>query len=256
MKTIILFFILFLGIQFSLHAQPVTFGDAVFTGKVGIKVTNPSKELEVNGTIKAINSELSGSGDIGSAFSIVNSSKTKNEEHVNISEACVTWVMNELVPQNVVLNGSEGWNTGVARAGNSITLKPGFSTVPGKTFHASISPLQPCAKSVLKSTDISDDDYSISNQQDFPSDLKVENNSEVSISAFPNPNNGRFCIQVKNAENIDHVAVVNIQGVTIYRDGNDAYNEIFIDITNQPSGVYFVNVSLNGKVQTTKIIKN
>ena len=69
-----------------------------------------------------------------------------NEEHVAISPACVTWVRNELVPQNVVLNGSEGWNTGDVRAGNSIILQPGFTTVPGKIFNAFISPLQPCAK--------------------------------------------------------------------------------------------------------------
>ncbi|MCL1938460.1 MAG: hypothetical protein FWF52_08725 [Candidatus Azobacteroides sp.] len=84
MKTIKIFVIFFWGIQFSSYTQtPVTFGDAVFTGKVGVKVTNPSKELEVNGTIKANSlslngsSEVIGSGDIGSAVSIVNSSKTQ-----------------------------------------------------------------------------------------------------------------------------------------------------------------------------------
>ncbi|MCL2327071.1 MAG: T9SS type A sorting domain-containing protein [Bacteroidetes bacterium] len=181
-----------------------------------------------------------------------------NEEHVYISEACVSWIMNELVPQNVVLNGvNDNWNTGVVRAGNSISLKPGFSTVPGKTFHAYINPLQPCAKSALKSTEIVDDNNSISNQQDFLSDLKIENNNEVSILAFPNPNNGRFSIQIKNAENIDGIEVKNIQGITVYKtSGNEPYNEIFIDITNRPNGIYLVNVSLNGKIHTTKIIKN
>jgi hypothetical protein len=82
-------------------------------------------------------------------------------------------------------------------------------------------------------------------------------NSKVSVSAFPNPNNGRFCIRIKNAENIDAIEVKNIQGVTVYKaTGNELYNEICIDITNQPTGIYLVNVSLNGKTQTTKIIKN
>jgi hypothetical protein len=178
----------------------------------------------------------------------------KNEDHVFISEACVSWVMNELVPQNVVLNGSEGWNKGEVRAGNSITLKHGFSTAHGTTFRTRISPLQSCT--TLKSTNVPNDDSPVSNQQDFSSDFEIENNSEVLVSAFPNPNNGRFCIQVKNAENVEQIAIVNIQGITIYKDSNNAYNEIFIDITNQPNGVYFVNVSLNGKEQTIKIIKN
>ena len=55
--------------------------------------------------------------------------------------------MNELVPQNIVLDGvNNNWNTGDVRAGNSIILKPGFSTVPGKTFHAYISPLPTCVQ--------------------------------------------------------------------------------------------------------------
>lgn len=176
-----------------------------------------------------------------------------NEKHINISAACLTWIMNELVPQNVVLDGSEGWNKGEVRAGNSITLKPGFSTVPGQTFHAYISPLQPCNS--LKSTNTSDDS-AVNNQQDISSDIEIEKNNETLVSAFPNPNNGRFCILVKSAENVDYIEVTNIQGITIYRDYYDAYSDIFIDITGQPSGVYLVNVSLNGKLQTTKIIKN
>jgi hypothetical protein len=93
-------------------------------------------------------------------------------------------------------------------------------------------------------------------QGDVSSDLaEVDNNSEVLVSAFPNPGNDRFCIQVKNAENIDNIEVLNIQGVTVYKTTNEPYNEMLIDITNQPTGTYLVNVSLEGKIQTTKIIK-
>ena len=116
-----------------------------------------------------------------------------------------------------------------------------------------IDPLQPCNNTpALKAANTSNIEYS----QDISSDLvEVENNSEVLVSAFPNPSNGRFCIQIKNAENIDNIEVINIQGITVYKTGSEPYNEIFIDITNQPTGTYLVNVSLNGKIQTTKIIK-
>jgi len=81
-------------------------------------------------------------------------------------------------------------------------------------------------------------------------------NNEISVSAFPNPNNGKFYIQVKNAERIDHIEVINIHGINVYKAYNDAHNDILVDITNQPSGLYLVRVSTNGKIQTTKVVKN
>jgi hypothetical protein len=63
-----------------------------------------------------------------------------NEEHANISPACVSWLLNELVPQHVELDGiNDSWNKGEVKASGSITLKPGFSTVLGVPFHAYIS---------------------------------------------------------------------------------------------------------------------
>jgi len=180
-----------------------------------------------------------------------------NEEHVNISEACVSWMMNELVPQNVLLDGTGvGVWKGDVRAGNSITLGPGFSTAPGKEFHAYISPLQTCnASSSLKSLSIQSDNFT-NNQLVNSLDTQNEKNITEIVSIFPNPSNGKFCIQIKHSERISLIEVRNIQGTLISSIKNESNNEIFIDISNQPNGIYFVNILLNGKAQTTKIIKN
>ena len=112
-------------------------------------------------------------------------------------------------------------DTGDVRAGNSITLKPGFSTVSEKTFRAYISPLSACSKSGEESPNFSDDDNSVNNQQDLLSNIKNEPVSEVSVSTFPNPNNGRFYIQVQNAETINHIEVINMYGMIIDKFDNN-----------------------------------
>jgi hypothetical protein len=66
-----------------------------------------------------------------------------NESHINISEDCVSWVLNELIPYNLKLgNEYPNWNSGEVKAQNKIILKPGFCTIPGKSFRTKITPIQ------------------------------------------------------------------------------------------------------------------
>jgi hypothetical protein len=60
---------------------------------------------------------------------------------------------------------------------------------------------------------------------------------------------------VKNKEK-QYFNIIMGKEVTVYKTtGSEPYNEMLIDITNQPTGTYLVNISLKGKIQTTKIIK-
>jgi hypothetical protein len=65
----------------------------------------------------------------------------KNEEHIHISEDCVNWVFNELVPFDIELDSEY---EGEVRAKNSIMLKAGFKSTDSKIFNAFVEPLQPC----------------------------------------------------------------------------------------------------------------
>lgn len=188
-----------------------------------------------------------------------------NEKHINISSDCVGWVRNELVPQNLVLSGPNisYWNTGDMQASNSISIGPGFATVPGKGFHAFLSPLQACSPSYsIVSSNYSKNDYidetlnnnEITNKNDTNIDDKKLN--EEIITIFPNPNNGKFYISIKNADNKSNIIVIrNTQGAIIYQNLNNVYEEIFVDISSQPKGLYFVSINQNGTLITKKIIK-
>jgi hypothetical protein len=178
-----------------------------------------------------------------------------NEEHVNISPNCVSWLKDELVPQHIVLDGiNDSWDKGDVRASGSITLKPGFSTVPGAKFHAYISsPLPTCASS-LRSSGYSDNNEIIERVSETTHTEEIKMTFRNAVSVFPNPNNGQFYIRTNQPHKPGVLEIRNIQGIKVSKVNYDStQNEIFIDISNHPDGIYVVFVILDDKTQTIKI---
>ncbi len=89
----------------------------------------------------------------------------------------------------------------------------------------------------------------------------VKNSLAVNeLSFYPNPSNGRFNLSFEAAEAGDvNISVLNAQGQKIYGeklvDFSGPY-EKEIDLTGEASGVYFLNISQNGKVMNKKLVVN
>ncbi len=71
------------------------------------------------------------------------------------------------------------------------------------------------------------------------------------ISVYPNPNNGLFTIDLNS---ISQVILTNVLGQDVLTETMEAGTHS-IDIHNQPAGIYFVKVLLNGKQHVIKLIK-
>lgn len=67
---------------------------------------------------------------------------------------------------------------------------------------------------------------------------------EDEIVIFPNPNNGKFNILLENNNNV-RIEVYNINGQQIMVDNINI--SMSIDITNFPSGIYFVKIIIDNK---------
>ncbi len=72
-----------------------------------------------------------------------------------------------------------------------------------------------------------------------------------SIVAYPNPTSG--ILEVMLPKNNGVVKVYNMIGEEVANSSTNS-NLLKIDLSNQPNGVYFVNVTSNGEVTTKKII--
>lgn len=77
----------------------------------------------------------------------------------------------------------------------------------------------------------------------------------VKVNAImPNPTTGRFTINLSAPLNNANVMLVNTNGKVIKKMKSSGNNLTF-DISSAPSGMYFVQIELDGKVFTFKVIK-
>ena len=74
--------------------------------------------------------------------------------------------------------------------------------------------------------------------------------------SYPNPTQGNLKVSISGLENSDkcHLDVYSIQGTQILAFDVNSDNAN-VDISNQPNGVYMLQITINGKSTTWKIIK-
>lgn len=86
--------------------------------------------------------------------------------------------------------------------------------------------------------------------------LNEKSKSEIVISIYPNPTRNTFSIILDETEpfNSKQVEITNLLGVRIFL-GTFSTNKYSIDLTNQPDGVYFISIKLDGKSVYYKILK-
>jgi hypothetical protein len=89
----------------------------------------------------------------------------------------------------------------------------------------------------------------------------LENHSITDIvSVFPNPTNGNFSVNVKseNANSNNQLTIYNVVGKVIVKKNLENTSGNFsdkIDLSAYPNGMYFIEVSVDGKKSTSKLIK-
>ncbi|MBK7668356.1 MAG: T9SS type A sorting domain-containing protein [Sphingobacteriaceae bacterium] len=78
-------------------------------------------------------------------------------------------------------------------------------------------------------------------------------NNELKI--YPNPSSGQFVLEFENVKEKTEVKVVNAIGQTVLRRTISNTDKINLNISDQASGVYFVEVNADGENYRAKIIK-
>ena len=133
-------------------------------------------------------------------------------------------------------------------AGESIVFYPGFHAQPGSNVHAYITTNQTFCEAIKSQT-------IVSANTNFDISINEETlQTEGSILVFPNPNNGRFTLQLQNYDSHAQVMVVNLAGKVIYQTTVNESGNIEIDMLNAPHGIYSIVVSDNKTVKTSKMV--
>jgi Secretion system C-terminal sorting domain len=82
-------------------------------------------------------------------------------------------------------------------------------------------------------------------------DIQATNSN---LSVFPNPANDKITIEISGKTNESNLAIVNIEGQELIKQ-KISNRKIQIDISNLPSGVYFVRLTNDKTVEVGKFIK-
>jgi len=82
-----------------------------------------------------------------------------------------------------------------------------------------------------------------------------ENINSQLINIYPNPTTGYFTMEMGIASDNTEISIFNIHGKLISRQTINNSNITQLDLTNQPSGIYFTMVKLVNESFTVKIIK-
>ncbi len=89
--------------------------------------------------------------------------------------------------------------------------------------------------------------------------IEKSNNTDI-ISVFPNPTNGNFSVNVKseNVSSNNLLTIYNLVGKVILKKNLEITSGNFtdkVDLSSYPNGMYFIEMSVDGKKSTSKLIK-
>jgi Secretion system C-terminal sorting domain/SprB repeat len=81
-----------------------------------------------------------------------------------------------------------------------------------------------------------------------------ENNNKLNISIFPNPTTGQLSISLEKGT-ATALTLRNSLGQLLLSDKLKATNQVVLDLSAYPTGIYFLQLEVDGQVITKKIIK-
>jgi hypothetical protein len=132
------------------------------------------------------------------------------------------------------------------------TDNPGFWSKNGSFTHAYIDG---CLCFPPTSPPPSDDSKINRVEKNILTTQDIQKYSEPNVTIIPNPNNGKFQIEVLNLDIRDcTLEITNSIGMPVYSSNSLDKNPMNIDISNLPKGVYMIKVYNHDKSYMNKIV--
>jgi C1A family cysteine protease/putative hemolysin len=136
-------------------------------------------------------------------------------------------------------------------AGMSISFLPGFHACEGNITNASITTEALFCDSRTAGTVVSQRNEKSKTVREITIPTKI---SEKSVKVYPNPNSGRFTLELTNFEGLSQVYIMNILGTMFYQTTVNSIELTELDLATLRKGLYFICVKNGDLVKTNKII--
>ncbi len=133
-------------------------------------------------------------------------------------------------------------------AGKSIRFLPGFFAHSGSSMDAKITTTNTFCDGASKSI-VS---LPVEKSTDYVTDRIIAPVTGIRklVKVYPNPNTGRFTLELSNFENCVDISLYNTLGARVFQSATNLSN-YDIDLPGIQKGIYFIKVT-NGKDQITK----
>jgi PKD repeat protein len=139
-------------------------------------------------------------------------------------------------------------------AGRSILLKPGLHAEPGCNLHAFITQdgtycedFNQAGSSLHPLIEKSIAEYNTMTK------AKASFNKKT-VRVYPNPNNGKFTVEMKNYEGLTKITLTNALGAVILRTEGYYDKALTIELPDRTKGLYFMQISNRMESQTIKLL--
>jgi M6 family metalloprotease-like protein len=139
-------------------------------------------------------------------------------------------------------------------AGKSIFFLPGFHSHQGSTMNASITTEALFCDARPLRSQVSQNNEKSTSVPEYLNAKQVVDKKEKMVKVYPNPNKGRFTLELINFEGSSEISIINTFGTVVYKNNisNSAFSEF--ELTNLHKGLYFINVRNGNYIKTNKII--
>ena len=136
------------------------------------------------------------------------------------------------------------------RGGQSVELNPGFSAVTSSYFSAYIHPCDVMGNSNLATRQTE------ANEEDNGDETSFVDFSETAekMVIYPNPNEGKFTIDLDEANTNSTIIIYNLYGEVVAQFSNVNDLELEVDISSLSKGIYLVKCFDKNSVKTGEII--
>jgi hypothetical protein len=176
---------------------------------------------------------------------------SSNQPHMYITSETVGWILNELIPDYLVQDGTTR-NIGNLEAKARIRFMPGVHADATSQLHAFIGTYSPCSLSASALKSVSNQNILV--EEDEANQPKPVNDfyDKSQITIYPNPSNGKFTIVMPFLENTE-IEVYDLNGTLVLKTKSNS-NLINLDLTNCHDGVYSLKIKYANDQFVGKIV--
>jgi hypothetical protein len=80
----------------------------------------------------------------------------------------------------------------------------------------------------------------------------IDENEVIDLNIYPNPSDAYFSLSGSAVADIEHISIVDVTG-RVVRSYSDAIPTL-LDLSSEQRGTYYVNIVMNGKTYTKRVV--